>query len=51
MDTQEKKKGGTSSISYIRDKKRELKENKYRQKFDALVDDIKQNLINRANQS
>ena len=46
MDIHKDINGKVSPISFIKEKKRELKENKYRQKFDALVDDIKQNLIN-----
>jgi len=46
MEPQKDINGKVSPISFIKNKKRELKENKYRQKFDALCDDIKQNLIN-----
>lgn len=38
-------KGKNSVISFIEAKKREMKENKYRQRFDALCDDISQNLV------
>lgn len=38
-------KGKNSAISFIEARKREMKENKYRQRFDALCDDISQNLV------
>ena len=44
-DEKDLKKGKKSPISFIEEKKRELKQNKYRQKFDAICDDISQNPV------